>query len=191
MPFASQTSQGQNIEASWAHLVGVYNMRLVNTIAAYRHYTHTTLPQPAPPVHSGPSLQPAALGGVPVLPYGTALTGAAAVEWADAILQALGAPTTRADVNSMTDWFGREGGGGQNNPMNTTLVTSGSIGSINSAGVQSYSTPAAGVSATVQTLLGGYPAIVRALRAGTGLLDQGGEVASELSTWSGGGYDSV
>jgi hypothetical protein len=133
-----------------------------------------------------------ATGTAQALPADTALTGANATAWADAILTTMGAPTTAANVSSMVNWFAHEGGGGANNPMNTTLQTSGSTGSINAVGVQSYSTVAAGVAATVQTLNGGnYPAIVAALKAGTGLSGGSGAVASELSTWSGGGYDSV
>lgn len=128
---------------------------------------------------------------LPTLPYGTALTGSAATLWATAILQAIKAPTTNANVNTLIGWFHNEGGGGQNNPMNTTLDTSGATGSINSDGVKDYATPADGVSATAQTLLGGYPAIVSQLRGGSGLSNTSGAVASELSTWSGGGYSSI
>jgi len=131
-------------------------------------------------------------GSLPALPYGTALTGAAAKVWAASILKALSAPVTSANVSSLEDWFEHEGGGGQNNPLNTTLETSNVVATINSAGVRSYSTPAAGVAATAQTLLGsGYSAIVSALRAGTGLANAGGAVSSELSTWSEGGYSSL
>jgi len=124
-------------------------------------------------------------------PQGTALKGAEATTWAHAILAALGAPATQANLNSMIDWFNREGGGGENNPLNTTLQTTGATGSINSAGVKNYDTPADGVAATVKTLAGGYPAIVAALKAGTGLSNAGSQVSSELSTWSGGGYSSL
>ena len=132
------------------------------------------------------------IGTPPALPQSTALHGAGATVWAAAILAALKAPATAANLSSLTNWFGHEGGGGANNPLNTTLHTTGSTGSINSAGVQNYSSPAAGVTATAKTLLGGgYNAIVAALRAGVGLSNGDGQVASELSTWSGGGYSSV
>lgn len=125
------------------------------------------------------------------LPYGTALTGSNAQAWAEQILSDLGAPETAADIQSLMDWFAREGGGGVNNPLNTTLRTSGSTGAINSVGVQSYSTPTQGASAEAQTIAGGnYPNILADLKAGTGLIGAS-NVGSELSTWSGGGYSSV
>jgi hypothetical protein len=91
----------------------------------------------------------------------------------------------------MIGWFHNEGGGGANNPMNTTLSnTPGVVGSFG-VGVKDYDSPADGVRATASTLLGGYPAIVSQLKTGQGLADTSGDVASELSTWSGGGYSSI
>jgi hypothetical protein len=113
-------------------------------------------------------------------------------DFASSVLQALGAPATSANVQSIEDWAAQEGGGGANNPLNTTLQTAGSTGSINSVGVQNYANTADGVAATAQTLQGGnYSAIVSALKSGSGLIGAGGAVGSELSTWSGGGYDSL
>lgn len=117
-------------------------------------------------------------------------TGPNATLWAAAILQGIGAPTNQANISSMLGWFANEGGGGENNPLNTTLKTGASTGAINSAGVQGYNSPKAGVSATVATLRN-YPAIVAALRSGQGLANTSGKTASELSTWSGGGYSSI
>jgi len=129
--------------------------------------------------------------GVPSLPFGTALTGAAATAWAAAILTALGAPVNSANEASMRAWFEREGGGGANNPLNTTLAnTPGNVGSFG-VGVKDYATPQDGIEATVSTLEGGYGAIVSALRAGQGLSGGSPGVASELLAWSGNGYSSV
>jgi hypothetical protein len=127
------------------------------------------------------------------LPYGTALTGSNAQAWAVAILQGLGAPTTAANVNSLADWFALEGGGGQNNPLNTTMSGPGSTGSINSVGVQGFSTPADGVAATVATLNQPiFSSIVSALKSGNGLIgDTAAAVESALSSWSGGGYREI
>lgn len=125
---------------------------------------------------------------IPTLPQDTPLKGEDAIVWAEAILLALVAIRNDATVGSMCAWFEREGGGGENNPMNTTLETEDATGSINSAGVKNYRTPAAGVAATVYTLEHGYPAIVAQLRAGKSLATTSGAVASELSKWSGGGY---
>jgi len=120
------------------------------------------------------------------VPYGTPLTGANATAWAKAILAGLGAPQTQANVQSLTDWFALEGGGGQNNPLNTSLVDTGSTGAINSSGVQGYATPQDGVNATVATLQGGYSAITGALDTGKGLVDDtASAVEAELRKWSG------
>lgn len=126
-----------------------------------------------------------------VLPQDTPLTGDNAIAWAEAILQACDAPRNDATVGSMLAWFNREGGGGENNPMNTTLDTPDATGSINSDGVKNYRTPDAGVAATVLTLRSGYPAIVNELRTGRGLDQKNATVEAELSKWSGGGYDSL
>jgi len=126
------------------------------------------------------------------LPYGTALTGENAQLWAEQILSDLNAPETAADIQTLEDWFEREGGGGANNPLNTTLVTSGSTGSINSVGVQSYNSPQTGAAAEAQTIQSGYPAILSALQSGSGFVGSTSPaIQGELSTWSGGGYSSV
>lgn len=129
----------------------------------------------------------------PTLPYGTAATGSTATDWADAILSALGAPATQANVNSLVGWFHNEGGGGQNNPLNTTQSGFGALTSINSQGVKSYSTPSGGAQATAATLENGlYPGILSALKSGNGLIGStSAAVSQELLTWSGGHYSSV
>jgi hypothetical protein len=144
---------------------------------------------PPATVRARPTATAAAL---PALAYGTPLgSGAAASMWATAILRAMKAPVNSDNVDSLIGWFQREGGGGANNPMNTTLQTSASAGSINSDGVQNYSTPGGGVAATVATLQDGYPAVVAQLKSGQGLGSTSGAVAAELSKWSGGGYSSI
>lgn len=120
------------------------------------------------------------------LPKDTPLTGPNAIAWAEAILKGLSAPITDLNVSYLLGWFHNEGGGGENNPMNTTLRTSGSTGSINSAGVQNYTTPQDGVDATVSTLAI-YPAIISSLKHGHGITN----VETELMKWSGGGYSSI
>ena len=191
MPRWESTSWGQQAKESWERLLAVYGSRLPSHYDSLRNIMRITVPTPRQPAPEPTVPLPTPRGGLPVLPYGTPLTGSAAIAWADAILEALSAPTSKANVTSMTEWFLREGGGGANNPMNTTLDTAGVTETINSAGVKSYATPADGVAATAETLLDGYPAIVEALRGGGGLVDRGGAVAQELLTWSGGGYSSV
>jgi hypothetical protein len=125
------------------------------------------------------------------LPSGTALTGTNATQWADSILGAIGAPVSGSNVSTLTDWFAMEGGGGSNNPLNTTLSAAGATGSINSSGVKNYGTPAQGIAATAQTLQG-FPAIVAALKTGSGLVGiDNATVAAELKAWSGGGYSAI
>lgn len=109
--------------------------------------------------------------------------------WSTAFLKAIGAPGTNANIVSVNAWQAREGGGGQNNPLNTTLACCGATGSINSAGVKNYPTVADGVSANAKTLLGGgYGDILLALKSGRGLC---GQSFAGLSRWSSGGYSSV
>jgi len=107
------------------------------------------------------------------------------------ILRTLGAPVTSANIASLIHWQTLEGANTYNNPLNTTLKTNASVGVWNSVGVQEYGTIGGGIAANVETLLGGYPGIVAALRSGQGLSGGGGEVSAELSKWSGGGYSSV
>lgn len=155
---------------------------------------------------SAPSTSPAATAIQP-LPSQTAIgTGANAHAWAAAILKALGAPVTTANVNSMVGWFqeednaGPEGaradGIGENNPLSITAFTpgiTGSSGSVTSgAGGPdnlTFPTVAAGVNA-IREALAHYPLIRNALLSGAGLIGNSA-VASELSLWSGGGYNSV
>jgi hypothetical protein len=113
--------------------------------------------------------------------------------WIVAMLTALSAPPTPANISSLTNWIARETPWPPttpNNPLNTTQPAAGSH-PVNSAGVQAYPSAATGINATVITLENGfYPHIVAALRAGTGLAGTGPWNA-ELSKWSDGGYDSV
>ena len=125
------------------------------------------------------------------LPYGTSIgTGPNAVAWAEAILAGLGAPQTAANVNSLVDWMDQEGGGGVNNPLNVANA-SGATGTINSAGVNDFGSPQAGVAATVARLENPFAStIVAALRSGQGLIGNK-NVSGALSQWSGGGYDTI
>lgn len=108
--------------------------------------------------------------------------------FAQGFLQAIGAPLTQANISSVNSWIRHEGGGGANNPLNTTLSLPGAT-VFNSIGVRNYSSLSQGIQANAQTVLGGrYSDIVAALRSGNGLC---GRSWSGLSTWSGGGYSSV
>lgn len=114
-----------------------------------------------------------------------------------AIIVGLGAPPTAANVNSMAAWqakeapwnaLGPDGAEYTHNPWNTTLKTAGSVGVVNSVGVQIYSNWATGIAATIATLRG-YPNIVALLKSGNGLC--GTTAGGDFSRWSGGGYSTV
>jgi hypothetical protein len=113
-----------------------------------------------------------------------------------ALLTSMGAPSTDANIQSLSAWFAREGpwgtqGENGNNPLNTSITgLPGYEGKWSLAPVVSiYATASDGIGATVATLKD-YPEIMAALRSGKGLC--GNEsVAGELSTWSGGGYSQV
>jgi hypothetical protein len=157
--------------------------------SAHAHTSSSSRAQ-APP--SAPSLAE--------LPIDTALTGSEAVAWGEAALTALGAPTTSANVKTMVDWFANEGTPHDlNNPLNLQTPYGGSTestadGSPVSAGIQAYPSPADFVAAfPIEMNNGSYPAIVAALKVGTGLEGSAAtpEIAAQLSLYSGGGYDSI
>lgn len=140
---------------------------------------------------TGQTAQTALQGGTPTPPANSSENAF----W-KAVLASLGAPATQANINSLNAWAQKEsiwpGGpnkGGLYNPLNTTLSQPGAT-NYNSVGVKNFVSPASGVVATVQTLLGGYPAIVSALKSGQGLCGDGA-ASAEFSKWSGGGYSSV
>lgn len=134
------------------------------------------------------------------LPVNTALRGSAAIAWADAALAALGAPTTRANVQTMVDWFTNEGTPHDlNNPLNLQTPYGGSTVSTADGDppadlIQAYPNPADFAAAfPIEMNSGSYPAIVAALKGGTGLEGSAAssEISSELSLYSGGGYSSI
>jgi len=134
------------------------------------------------------------------LPVNTPLTGSAAIAWADAALAALGAPATSANVQTMVDWFTNEGTPHDlNNPLNLQTrygrsTVSTADGDPPADHIQAYPIPADFVAAfPIEMNSGSYPAIVAALKAGAGLEGSAAssEIASELSLYSGGGYNSI
>lgn len=115
-------------------------------------------------------------------------------DWIKTLLHVLGAPETPANVNSLAAWIRHEStwtdqwGGAlwTNNPLNTTQPASGATNWFN--GIKKYPTAAIGIAATAATIVN-YPQILSALRSGNGIC--GGNLASNFSTWSGGGYSRV
>ena len=113
-----------------------------------------------------------------------------------AVLAALGAPATQADMRSLEAWYPHEypswPPAAQDDPLDSTLRMPGSWPYNTFDGdlhVQSYPTAAEGAQATAATLENGYPLITAALRSGGGACGNG--FASEFSTWSGNAYEEV
>lgn len=110
-----------------------------------------------------------------------------------ALLQRLGAPVTKSNLQFLIAWSNEEGGNWHNaahfNPLNTTLMQPGAV-SMNSVGVKAYTSWDQGIGATVATLRNGrYDDIVAALQGGNAA--QTAVSAAGLRTWSGGGYATI
>ncbi|HEX7164577.1 MAG TPA: hypothetical protein VF223_25445 [Trebonia sp.] len=120
--------------------------------------------------------------------------------WSEAILNALGAPLTSANIVSIGYWMQNEAGKppygivGANNPINVSQPCCGGV-PIQDDGdgvtfLQSYPTVADGVEAIAQYLnRGNYTQILADLKAGVGLNDP--NLSSEISLYSGGGYSTI
>jgi hypothetical protein len=121
--------------------------------------------------------------------------------WSEAILTALGAPLTSANIVSIGYWMQNEAGSppsgivGANNPFNVSQPCCGGV-PIQDDGdgvtfLQSYPTAADGVEAITQYLnRGNYTTILADLKAGVGLMNES-NAASEISLYSGGGYSTI
>ena len=125
--------------------------------------------------------------------------GANQLAWSEAILAALGAPATNANIESLGYWMQNEAGSppsgmvGANNPINVSEPGYGGT-PIRAEGhgyyLLSYPTPQAGIAATVAYLENGsYGGIVAALRAGSGLGLPA--LKPEFLVYSGSGYSTV
>jgi hypothetical protein len=126
-------------------------------------------------------------------------TGQNQLAWSEAILTALGAPLTNANLTSIGYWMQNEAGSppsgivGENNPINVSEAGYNGWG-IQDEGqgysLMSYPTVADGLAAIVAYLNNGsYGQIVSDLQAGVGL--SGSDVASELAVYSGNGYSTI
>jgi hypothetical protein len=104
--------------------------------------------------------------------------------WYRDVLKGLSAPDTAKNELFLNVWHTYEESSCSYNPLNTTQRETGST-TCNSAGVQSYPTPAVGTKATVATLENGrYPDIVAALRSGNPFTYAKAQaVAAEIRTW--------
>jgi hypothetical protein len=104
---------------------------------------------------------PAAMPADPVTP----------TSWAQALLARVGDPVSAENVRAIVGWERAEGGHWANsahyNPLNTTQREPGSS-SMNSVGVQAFTSWDQGLTATQSTLLNGrYGGILAALAAGS------------------------
>jgi hypothetical protein len=133
----------------------------------------------------------AAKSGAEAAAGALAPSGPGETAWITAMLTAIAAPPTPANIRSITAWIAHEGPygtQGQNNPLNTTLDMPGAT-SFAGTVAKNYPTAAEGIAATAQTLNNGrYGDILLWLRSGKGLC---GKQLHGLSVWSGGGYDQV
>jgi hypothetical protein len=171
--------------------------------------TKSAKPKPHPTASATPSSTPSTahsssaasdlLTPQPTAEYETP-SGTNQEAWSEAILTALGAPLTSANIVSIGYWMQNEAGSppygivGANNPINVS--ESGYDGTpIQSDGdgvtyLMSYPTVADGVAATAAYLeRGNYTDILADLRAGAGLSDP--NLASEIGLYSGGGYSTI
>ena len=120
--------------------------------------------------------------------------------WSEAILTAIGAPLTSANIVSIGYWMQNEAGSpgygivGANNPINVSEPGYGGT-PIQDDGdgvtfLMSYPSVSQGVAAIAAYLeRGNYVDILADLRAGDGLTDP--NLASEIELYSGGGYSTI
>lgn len=119
--------------------------------------------------------------------------GASEKSYFSALLKSIGAPPTKANLESLYTWAKQEEpgfppqsvGGYAWNPLNIKNFVTG--------GFENWASPTAGAQGTASFLLmNNYGAIVRAFRNGNGLIGNSDPtVAAELSAWSGGGYAHI
>jgi hypothetical protein len=153
-------------------------------------------------VRSTPTASSTLLTPQPTAEYQTP-TGENELAWSEAILTALGAPLTSANIVSVGYWMQNEAGTPPygvvcaNNPINVSTQGYGGTDcqadnpdDPNSNYTQNYPTVADGVAAIAAFLTNGsFDPIVDALRAGDGLTDP--SLASNLEEFSGDGYSTI
>jgi hypothetical protein len=158
---------------------------------------------PPPPTMTHTSQPPTDSGGLTPEPTAQNETpkGENQKAWSEAILKALGAPLTSANIVSIGYWMQNEAGSppsgivGANNPINVSQPCCGGV-PIQDDGdgvtfLQSYPTVADGVEAIAQYLnRGNYTSILADLKAGVGLMNVS-NISSEIQLYSGGGYSTI
>jgi hypothetical protein len=106
--------------------------------------------------------------------------------WERDVLKTLGAPVTTGNLRLLRSWQRWEGGHTNNkatyNWLNTTKGKQ--FPGINSVGVRAYPDYRTGIAYTADTIIGGYPGMVEALRAGKPYASNYREgILSDLSKW--------
>jgi hypothetical protein len=159
-----------------------------------------TGPTPTSPTAT-PSKSPTSSPGL--VPTATAEyqtpTGSNELAWSEALLTALGAPWTDANIISMGYWMQNEAGTppygivGANNPINCSEPGYGGWPIQDEGGgyyLWSYPTVADGVAAIAEYLSrSNYSGIVADLRNGVGLSDP--SISSEIAVYAGDHYDQI
>ena len=113
--------------------------------------------------------------------------------FANAVLEAMGADTSRGTIEALVAWMGKENTKAGFNPLATTLdygenTWFNTFGEQGQYHVRNYADFQTGVEATVRTLRGGYyPKIIEALMNGTDAdtLGTGEQYRQERNTWGG------
>ena len=113
--------------------------------------------------------------------------------FANAVLEAMGADTSRGTIEALVAWMGKENTKAGFNPLATTLdygenTWFNTFGDQGQYHVRNFADFQTGVEATVRTLRGGfYPNMVQALMDGTDAdtLGTGEEFRKERNTWGG------
>jgi hypothetical protein len=205
---APSSSASENLLQASASPLGSY--------ALAKMPTPTHKPKPTPSKTTTPTPTPTHTTATPTATHSTAASGGGLTPqatqeyetpsgenqkaWSEAILNALGAPLTSANIVSIGYWMQNEAGKppygivGANNPINVSQPCCGGV-PIQDDGdgvtfLQSYPTVADGVEAIAQYLnRGNYTQILADLKAGVGLNDP--NLASEISLYSGGGYSTI
>jgi hypothetical protein len=135
----------------------------------------------------GSTAPSAGVGNPSAAPIKVGTTTATEAGFASSFLKAIGAPLNKTNISALEDWWSAEEGsdvlvpghGGTNNPFEVT--TSGAqnvptLGSVNSAGVKSYATPAQGVQAAIGYFQQYGPGVLQEFRSGRSIASIEGAV---------------
>jgi hypothetical protein len=203
---AAPVSAGNSLLQASASPLGFATARMPTVHKPKPSHTPTKTATPTPPAQptmTHTTQLPTDSGGLTAQPtaQNQTPTGENQKAWSEAILNALGAPLTSANIVSIGYWMQNEAGSppsgivGANNPINVSQPCCGGV-PIQDDGdgvtfLQSYPTVSDGVEAITQYLnRGNYTTILADLKSGVGLMNQS-NIASEIQLYSGGGYSTI